>query len=84
VWGLKGQAGLFAAVDGDIDPREQRITATPFVHDSWRGVFGRDRVWAENESGKIVEERTRPRSSFDGHELTTQWDRRRVPRRGRR
>jgi hypothetical protein len=74
VWELKGQPGLFSAVDVDIDPRAQRVSATPFVHAGWRGIFERDRVRIENEAGKVEEERTQPRSAFDGHQLTTPWD----------
>src|ERR1700712_1186497 len=74
VWAVKGQTGLFSAVDVDVDPHEQRVTATPFVHDGWRGIFERDRVRVENAAGEVEEERAQPRSSFDGHQLTTQWD----------
>jgi hypothetical protein len=74
VWEVKGQTGLFTSVDVDIAPRNQHVAATPFVHAGWRGVFERDRVWIENESGAIEEERTQPRSTFDGHELFTPWD----------
>lgn len=74
VWALKGQTGLFSAVDVDIDPRTQHVAATPFVHDGWRGIFEPDRVRIENEAGEVQESRTEPRSSFDGHEVTTQWD----------
>jgi hypothetical protein len=74
VWEVKGQTGLFTAVDVDITPHDQRVAATPFVHPGWRGVFERDRVWIENETGAIEEERAQPRAAFDGHELFTAWD----------
>jgi hypothetical protein len=74
VWAVKGQTGLFGSVDVDVDPHEQFVAATPFVHDGWRGIFERDRVRVENTAGEVEEERVRPRSSFDGHELKTQWD----------
>jgi hypothetical protein len=74
VWEVKGQTGLFTSVDVDIDPHHQHVAATPFVKPGWHGVFERDRVWIENETGALEEERAQPRSAFDGHELFTQWD----------
>lgn len=75
VWALKRQPTLFSAVDVDVDPRTQRVTATPFVHDGWRSIFERDFVRIENGASEIEEQRADPRSSFDGHEATTPWDR---------
>ena len=74
VWTLKGQPTLFAKVSVDVDPHSQRVSATPFVHHGWRGIFEPGRVRIENESGVVEEDRTDPRSSFDGHVLQTPWD----------
>ncbi len=76
VWALKGQPTLFSDVDVDVevDTHMQRVSATPFVHPGWRGIFERDLVRIENSGAEIEEERSNPRAAFDGHKLNTPWD----------
>jgi hypothetical protein len=74
MWTIKGQPTLFAGVDVDVDPHVQRVSASPFVHVGWQGIFERDRVRIETATGDVDEERADPRSSFDGHTVHTPWD----------
>ena len=33
-----------------------------------------DRLWIDDEAGRLIQERKEPRESFEGHSLTTPWD----------
>lgn len=74
LWPLKGQPGIFSDIDMDVDTHTERVTATPFIHEGWRGIFERDRVSVESAGGQIVEQREHPRASFEGHNQQTPWD----------
>jgi hypothetical protein len=74
VWAIKGQPTLFADVTVDVNPHAQHVSATPFVHEGWRGTFEPDRVRIDNANGEVEEERADPRAAFAGHTTETPWD----------
>jgi hypothetical protein len=65
------------------DPAPRRMTValhhewasvTPFGAPDQRTAFTADRIAIEKLDGRVVAERTKPRASFNGHDLTTPWD----------
>jgi hypothetical protein len=74
LWQIKGQPQ---------DPVPRRMTVA--LHREWASVqpfgaadqktdFTPERIAIEKLDGRVVAERTDPRASFAGHELTTPWD----------
>jgi hypothetical protein len=74
LWGIKGLVQ-------DPSPRQMTVA----LHHEWASVqpfgspdqktdFTPDRIAIEKLDGHVVTERTGPRESFKGHELTTPWD----------
>jgi hypothetical protein len=74
LWQIKGQPQ---------DPEPRRMTVA--LHREWASVrpfgaadqktdFTPERIAIEKLDGRVVAERTDPRASFAGHELTTPWD----------
>jgi hypothetical protein len=74
LWEIKGQPQ---------DPEPRRMTVA--LHHEWASVqpfgagdqktdFVPERIAIEKLDGRVVAERTDPRASFAGHELTTPWD----------
>jgi hypothetical protein len=74
LWEIKGQPQ---------DPAPRRMTVA--LHREWASVqpfgaadqksdFTPERVAIEKLDGRVVAERSNPRESFAGHELTTPWD----------
>ena len=57
-----------------IDPARPNVTIIPYLIASARGRFTPDRAWIEDADGRTVDERSSPRTSFDGHGLRTPWD----------
>ena len=74
LWGIKGLVQ-------DASPRQMTValhrewaSVTPFGADDQRTDFTPDRIAIEKLDGHVVAERTAPRASFAGHDLTTPWD----------
>ena len=57
-----------------IQAHRPSVTITPFGGEARTGHFTPDRVWVEDASSGVVEERATPRASFASHVLTTPWD----------
>ncbi|MGW1888244.1 hypothetical protein [Streptomyces sp. NPDC001970] len=53
---------------------EEWASVQPYGAPDQRSSFSPDRVAIEKTDGTVIAERTDPRSSFAGHELTTPWD----------
>jgi hypothetical protein len=71
---LKGYPVGVPDVTMRIDPSRPALTISPYNRPDHRGYFTPDRVWIEDLSGKIIEERKNPRASFAGHSWETPWD----------
>jgi hypothetical protein len=74
LWEIKGQPQ---------DPTPRRMTVAlqrewasvqPFGAPDQKTDFTPQRVAIEKFDGRVVAERSKPRASFNGHELTTPWD----------
>jgi hypothetical protein len=76
-WALRGQPDLAPMLTVSMDAHREHITTTPFPGPDQRSVFDVDpeRLAIQTASGKVVEERADPRSSFPPFDLqTTKWD----------
>ena len=73
LWGLKGKDGVLDDVTVTVALDRQWASHAPFRRPEWRTSFERDRVAIESVTGRTVEELTSPRTSFEGHTLTTPW-----------
>jgi hypothetical protein len=75
LWALKHQEGVLHDVVTRVELHRQSAGTSPFGAPGVRSTFTADRVTLETDAGVVIEERSRPRQSFDGHDLTTPWDR---------
>lgn len=57
-----------------VDARQPSVSITPYSRPDASGHFTPDRVWIEDQDGRVLEQRTAPRASFAGHVLQTPWD----------
>lgn len=57
-----------------VDPRRPKTVISSFPHVTRRGVFEGDRVWIENDAGRVLSERTDPRAHFGFFPHTVKWD----------
>ena len=73
-WHLKGLPQGLIDVALHVEPADRLVTITPFGPEGAVGYFKPDRVWIQNPRGVMVQRRLAPRRSFDGHTLTTPWD----------
>jgi hypothetical protein len=73
-WQLKGLPQGLIDVALHVEPADRLVTITPFGPEEAAGCFSPDRVWIQNPRGDVVQERSAPRRSFEGHTLTTPWD----------
>ena len=74
LWQLKELPQGLVDVALHVEPADRLVTITPFGPEGAAGYFTPDRVWIQKPRGDVVEERSAPRRSFDGHTLTTPWD----------
>ena len=73
LWHVKGKPDVLKDVRLEVGTQRQ-VLAMDFVGQDKRSVFEPRRVAIERRDGTIIDERDEPESSFDGHELRTQWD----------
>lgn len=71
---LKGYPEGMPNVTMRIDAREPAVVITPYAQPHGRGFFVPDRVWIEDASHRVVDERKHPRNSFADHIPETPWD----------
>ena len=74
LWQLKGLPHGLVDVALHVEPADKLVTITPFGPGEAVGYFTADRVWIQKLRGDVVQERSAPRRSFNGHTLTTPWD----------
>jgi hypothetical protein len=74
LWQLKRLPQGLVDVALHVEPAHRLVTITPFGPEGAAGYFTPDRVWIQKPHGDVVEERSAPRRSFDGHTFTTPWD----------
>ena len=74
LWGIKGLMQDPAPRQMTVALHREWASVQPFGSADQRTDFSRDRIAIENLDGRVVRERTNPRESFAGHELTTPWD----------
>jgi hypothetical protein len=74
LWGIKGLIQDPAPRQMTVALHREWASVQPFGSADHKTNFTRDRIAIENLDGRVVRERTNPRESFAGHELTTPWD----------
>jgi hypothetical protein len=75
MWGIKGQGGVLDDVFARASLHEERMSHHPFGAPDLRSSFTPGRVAIETSKGDVVEALERPRASFAGHTLESQWTR---------
>ena len=73
LWELKGQPGVLDDVFVRASLHEESESHHPFGAPDRRSSFTPDRVAIETTAGDVLEALDRPRSSFAGHTLESQW-----------
>jgi hypothetical protein len=73
-WQLKGLPQGLVDVSLHVEPADRFVSITPFGPEGAAGYFTPNHVWIQKPRGDVVQERSAPRRSFDGHTLTTPWD----------
>lgn len=75
-WDAKGQPGARGQKVVELDPRRQRIGLTPFAAADWDLEFSVDpeHIVVTDAEEVVVEERTDPRTSFEGYDANSTWD----------
>ncbi|GGK21049.1 hypothetical protein GCM10011583_61220 [Streptomyces camponoticapitis] len=75
LWSLKQQGGPLDDTRVRVALHREYASHYPFGDADLHTVFTPERVAVENDANEVVEERLRPRAAFEGHTLTTPWDR---------
>jgi hypothetical protein len=75
-WAAKGQPDAGGRKTVEADTRQERIGITPFAAADWDLEFSIDpeHVVVTDAEASVVEERTDPRSSFSGYDISSRWD----------
>jgi hypothetical protein len=71
---MRFQRGKLADFTGTISTAEPRATLSPYPRPGQRGIFERDAVRIESDSGELVAERRNPRAAFRGVRHAIWWD----------
>lgn len=71
---LRLKFGVFKSYEARISTTEPRITFSPFAGKRNRGVFSRDTVRIESDTGQILAERTNARAHFNTFRHKLYWD----------
>src|SRR5579864_8659047 len=74
LWQLKGLPLGLVDMALHVEPAHRLVTITPFGPEGAAGYFTQDRVWIQKAHGDVMQERSAPRRSFDGHTFTPPWD----------
>jgi hypothetical protein len=61
---MRFKRGALARCRGRVDPHQPRTVLSPYPSEGRRGVFERNQVRIESESGAVLAERTAPRAEF--------------------
>lgn len=75
-WASKGQARTLGDETVELDTRRQHIGFTPYAGAEWDLEFAVDpeHVVVTDGEDTVVDERTNPRASFAGYDVTSKWD----------
>ena len=71
---MRFQQGKLSDFTGRVSTSEPRAVLAPYPAPGQRGVFERDEVRIESESGEVVAERKNPRAAFQGLRHAIWWD----------
>jgi hypothetical protein len=74
MYAIKGQPQGMANVSMHVDTRVPAIDVSPFPRSGHVGHFRPGRTFVSDETGKLIDERERPRETFAGHILSSRWD----------
>jgi hypothetical protein len=74
LWEIKGQRQDPAPRRMTVALQREWASVQPFGAPDQKTDFTPDRIAIEKLDGRVVAERSDPRESFTGHELTTPWD----------
>jgi hypothetical protein len=71
---MRFQRGALADFTGTISTWEPRTVLSPYPKPGQRGIFERDAVRIESDSGEVMAERKNPRAAFRGLRHAIWWD----------
>lgn len=71
---MRFQRGALADFTGTISTSEPRTVLSPYPEPGQRGIFERDAVRIESDSGEVMAERKNPRAAFRGLRHAIWWD----------
>jgi hypothetical protein len=66
---------VFADVQATVSTHSPHAEYSPFPQAGQHGVWEPERTAIVTDSGQLIEERTAPRPHFEGHAISTPWDR---------
>lgn len=75
VWHLKGWPDVYADIHTSISTHRPHTEFTPFLQEGQHCVWEPERTAIVADSSEVIEHRVAPRSFFEGHTITTPWDR---------
>ncbi|GAA4154908.1 hypothetical protein GCM10022217_12500 [Chryseobacterium ginsenosidimutans] len=73
-WVRKQQPGILKDVNVSVEI-EQQLVSFQSKDQKWKTFFDSQRIAAETDEGKSIEELLNPRQSFEGHTRETPWSR---------
>jgi hypothetical protein len=71
---IRFQRGTLADFTGRVSTAEPRAVLSPYPESGRRGIFERDAVRIESDSGEVLAERRNPRAAFRGLRHAIWWD----------
>lgn len=74
IWHVKGWPGALADSRIVLHPHSQHVEYRPFLKPDQYGVYEPQRTEVRAFGGAMLQQRDMPRTSFDGHGLTSPWD----------
>lgn len=74
IWHVKGWPDVLSDARFTIDARRQHTECERLAEPDRRWVYEPGETAILSESGRSIERRESPRTSFDGHSLPTRWD----------
>jgi len=75
-WERKGQAGILGDVTFQIEPRDQRVTISPFAGAGTASDYdgATDSIVIRTTDGQVVQQRSDVRRSFNGFDRVSKWN----------
>ncbi|MBB3559975.1 hypothetical protein FHX06_001286 [Rhizobium sp. BK512] len=75
VWHVKGWPDVYADIHTSVSAHRPHTEFTPFLEKGQHCVWEPEQTSIVADSGDVIEHRAAPRSLFEGHTITTPWDR---------